>query len=246
MPRNNESFGIAAEVAIAKTFDVYINTKYEARAEENTVELLLKNDNIRKIFSKENIPIPIKHIAECQNPIDFILSDGSSLSVKSNQGRLGKVAPQNIGQPTCETYFSHLEEYLNNFVLEDYLRNNNLSNTYEGKSIAFKRISLMHTAEVVDMYWKNLFDCDYYIHFYNLGSQANPLNNYLFLQKEQPPIWNSSEFSFTQTLNSWNESNTLKYCGISIGEFQVHRNRNCFKLRFNVDGIIRLLNLGLI
>lgn len=246
MPINNESFGIAAEVAIAKTFNVDINPAYEARAEESTVELLLKNDCICKIFDKENIPTPVRHIAEGQNPIDFILSDNSSLSVKSNQGRLGKVAPQIIGQPTSETYFSHLEEYFKDFSLESYLQKYNLPNTYEGKSIAFKQISLTYTTEVVDMYWRNLFDCDYYLHFYNLENHANPFDNYLFLRKKQPPIWDSNKFSFTQTLDSWNESNTLKYCRITIGEFQVHRNRNCFKFRFNVDGIIRLLNSGCI
>lgn len=246
MPRNNESFGIAAEVAIAKTFNVKINPVYEARAEESIVELLLKNDSIRKIFSKENIPTPIRHIAEGHNPIDFILLNDASLSVKSNQGKLGKVAPQNIGQPTSETYFSYLEDHFNGFSLEDYLNRHNLPNTYEGKSVAFKQISIRHIAEVTDMYWRNLFDCDYYLHFYNLGSYANPLGNYLFLEKEQPPVWDSDKFSFTQTLDSWKESNTLKYCGVSIGEFQVHRNRNCFKFRFNIDGIVRLFNLGCI
>lgn len=246
MARNNESFGIATEVAIAKTFNVTISSAYEARAEEDIVDLLLKDDSIRKVFIKENIPNPTKHIAEKQNPIDFILSDGSSLSVKSNQGKLGKVAPQNIGQPTSETYFSYLENYFKQFSLIDYLKEQELNNTYENRAIAFKQISLSHTSEVVNMYWKNLFECDYYIHFYNLNVHANPLDNYLFLRKEQPPIWDNSKFTFTQSLDTWNESNTLKYCGISIGEFQVHKHRNCFKFRFNVDGIVKLAKLNYI
>lgn len=216
MPTNNESFGIAAEVAIAKTYNIDINPFYEARAEESVVELLLENDSIRKIFNKENIPTPIEHIAEGQNPVDFRLTDNSSLSVKSNQGRLGKAAPQSIGQPTSETYFSYLEHYFKEFSLEDYLNRHNLPNTYEGKSTAFKQISITHVAEVTDMYWKNLFDCNYYLHFYNLDNHANPLKNYLLLRKEEPPIWDSNKFSFTRTLDRWNESNTLKYCGISI------------------------------
>lgn len=240
MAKNNESFGVAAEVAIAKTFSVKINPAYAMRAEETIVGLLLKDNSIYNIFSKENIPFPAKHIAEKQNPVDFILSDGSTLSVKSNQGKLGKVAPQNIGQPTSETYFSYLENYFDGFILTDYLRKQNLDNTYANRALAFKQISIEHTADVVNMYWRNLFECDYYIHFYNLNTYANPLDNYLFLKKEQPPIWDGSKFTFTQSLSSWNESNTLKYCGISIGEFQVHRNRNCFKFRFNVDGIVKL------
>lgn len=240
MAKNNESFGVAAEVAIAKTFNVRINPAYQARAEEDIVDFLLKDNRIYQIFSKENIPSPAMHIAEKQNPIDFILSDGTSLSVKSNQGKLGKVAPQNIGQPTSETYFSYLENYFEDFSLVDYLRQQDLDNTYENRAIAFKQISITHTNDILNMYWKNLFECDYYIHFYNLNVYANPLDNYLFLRKKQPPVWDNNKFTFTQSLNTWNESNTLKYCGISIGEFQVHKHRNCLKFRFNIDGIMKL------
>lgn len=246
MAENNEAFGIATEVAIAKTFNIAINPAYAARAEENTVRLMLKDNSIYKIFIKEKIPFPSIHIAEKQNPVDFVLSDGSSLSVKSNKGKLGKVAPQNIGQPTSESYFSYLETHFVNFSLNDYLKRHGLKNTYQDKAFAFKQISLTHTAEVVNMYWKNLFDCDFYLHFYNLINYTNPLDNYIFLQKEQPPVWDNSKFTFTKSLSSWNESNTLKYCNISMGEFQVHNNRNCFKFRFNIDGVLRLINLGYI
>ena len=126
------------------------------------------------------------------------------------------------------------------------MKQHNLTNTYKDRSIAFKQISLKNTAKIVSMYWKNLFDCDYYLHFYNLNKYANPLNNYIFFQKKQPPIWDNNNFTFTQSLDSWNESNTLKYHNISIGEFQVHNKRNCFKFRFNIDGILRLIKLGYI
>lgn len=42
----------------------------------------------------------------------------------------------------------------------------------------------------------------------------------------------------------WNESNTVKYSNVSIGEFQVHNKRNCFKFRFNMDGINKLIESG--
>lgn len=49
-------------------------------------------------------------------------------------------------------------------------------------------------------------------------------------------------FSFTRlTLEEWNESNTVKYGGITIGEFQVHQNRNCFKFRFNMQNLLEIL-----
>ena len=33
----------------------------------------------------------------------------------------------------------------------------------------------------------------------------------------------------------------VKYDGITIGEFQVHKNRNCFKFRFNMQNLLNLL-----
>jgi hypothetical protein len=57
-------------------------------------------------------------------------------------------------------------------------------------------------------------------------------------EKSHSPNWDMKKISFTQTLASWNESCTVKYDGISIGEFQVHNNRNCFKFRFNFSGLI--------
>ncbi len=246
MAINNESIGISAEVAIAKSYGIPINPCYEVRSEKEIVDLLLKNDNVVKIFEREGIPKPIEHIAEGQNPIDFILVGGKTLSVKTNQKGLGKVAPQIIGQPTAETYFSYLERFFDGFSLCDTLAEENLRDTYENRSYIFKKISMNNTSLVVDMYWKNLFDCDYYLHFFNLDNYDNLLNNYLVLGKAQPPVWCNREFTFTQSLSNWNESNTLKYCGISMGEFQVHRNRNCFKFRFNMKGIMDLIDRKLI
>ncbi len=40
MAKNNESFGVAAEVAIAKTFGVKINPAYAMRAEETMFHLI--------------------------------------------------------------------------------------------------------------------------------------------------------------------------------------------------------------
>lgn len=241
MARNNESIGISAEVAIARSFGVEINKDYEARSENTIVDLLLNDNCINKIFKKENIPVPIKHIAEGQNPVDFNLKYNKTLSVKTNQDGLGKVAPQIIGQPTSQTYFDYLEKYFDNFNLRNELALENLNDTYENRSYIFKKYSIANIVDVIDMYWENLFDCDYYIHFFNLEKHCNPLENYVVLEKEMPPKWDESKFTFTQSLCSWNESNTLKYCGINIGEFQVHRNRNCFKFRFNIKGLIKLI-----
>ena len=56
--------------------------------------------------------------------------------------------------------------------------------------------------------------------------------------------WKREKFSFTkETIDKWNESNTVKYDGKTIGEFQVHNNRVCFKFRFQMQNLIDLLNI---
>ena len=175
MSINNEAIGISAEVAIAKSFDISINPHYEDRADKTIVDLLMKNNNVKRIFKKERIPDPVSHIAEGRSPIDFILTDNKSL--------LGKVAPQIIGQPTAETYFTYLEQYFSNFNVTEKLNAEGLKDTYKNRAYIFKKFSIDNIAAVTEMYWKNLFDCDYYLHFFNLYSYSNPLDNYVLLGK---------------------------------------------------------------
>lgn len=249
MAINNESIGISAEVAIAKSFDLEINPNYVARSEKEIVDLLLENDNIQTIFTKEKIPTPKRHIAENQNPVDFELYGNKTLSVKTNQNDIGRAAPQNIGQPTQITYFRYIQNnnIIPGFDINDALKNAELEDTYENRGKIFKCLSIQYIDVLINMYWKNMFDCDYLILFYNLENHANPLSNYrIFGKKGALPVWDKNKFSFTQTKDSWNESNTLKYCNISIGNFQVHQNRDCFKFRFDMKGIMKLINDKLI
>ena len=238
--KNNETTGISAEVAIARSFGVEINPRYEERADQKVVDLLLYDDCVKKIFKKEGLPKPVEHVAEGQNPVDFILEGGETLSVKSNQKALGRVAPQIIGQPSDKTYFEYIEKHFPDFNLSEELANEGMEDTYENRSYMFKKISMTRTLELLNMYWKRLFECDYYLHFFNLENGLDPLENYVLFEREEPPKWDENGFSFSQPLYRWKESITLKYQKVRIGEFQVHRNRNCFKFRFYMPGIIKI------
>ena len=56
MPYNNESMGISAEVAIAKSFGIYVNPYYEDRSEPEIVELLMIK--LIKFLKKKIFPNP--------------------------------------------------------------------------------------------------------------------------------------------------------------------------------------------
>ena len=54
--------------------------------------------------------------------------------------------------------------------------------------------------------------------------------------------WQKEKFTFTKTdISLWNESNTVKYDGLTIGEFQVHNHRSCFKFRFHLANLLTIL-----
>ena len=163
---NNEVIGISAEIAVADIFNVAIDSIYRTRGNEEIVNLLKKN--ISKIFSDENIPFPFKHVAEGQNPIDFILENGETLSIKTNKRQLGKVAPQIIGQPTNETYFFNMKDKFPNlteFDITNELKKRKVEDNYENRSKIFKEISIKYIDIIINEYWKNLVECDYLLFF---------------------------------------------------------------------------------
>lgn len=251
---NNEKIGISAEIAIADTFNIVVDNRYRTRGDKEIITLLQRG--ILNIFFEENIPIPSKHVAEDQNPIDFILENGETLSVKTNKRQLGKVAPQIIGQPSDETYFSHMKNELLDDIpefdnIENELKKRELEDNYENRSKIFKEISIKYIDIIIQEYWKNLVECDYLLFFYNIVDKNENISKnpeYIIVTKElELPNFKKENFSFTKTLENWNESNTIKYSvsnnekPISIGEFQVHKNRNCFKFRFNLKNILKIL-----
>ncbi len=232
-----EIIGISAEVAIADVYELPLNPNYRQRANEQIVAVTRRL--VPAIFEEEGIPDPIAHIAEGQNPIDFLLEGGTSLSVKTNQRKLGKSAPQNIGQPTASTFWTYFADMADGPVPDDY----------RGRSDMFKRVTIDRIDEIMVRYWENLFDCDFLLQFFDYldkDGNVNPGPDYIVFRKADSPRWRKQLFSFTQSTGSWNESNTVKYADRSIGEFQVHNNRDCFKFRFNMSGIADLVSEGLI
>lgn len=244
---NNETVGISAELAIADTFNVEVSPLYRVRGDEDIADSI--SVIIEDVFEQLNIPLPVEHIAENQNPVDFILENEQTLSVKSNQQRLGLVAPQVIGQPTSETYFAFLQDKFG-FDVNKELRRLRLPDTYENRAYIFKYFSMDNICMMLDVYWQYMFHCNHYLHIYNVLDRSGRLTNNpqcIALRNLPERVrWDPNLISFTQTVNSWSECNTLRYNCISIGQFQVHRNRNCLKFRFNIAGILKLIDRGLI
>ena len=236
---NNQQIVISAEIAIADTFNISLSENYRGRGVHDITNTI--RPIITDIFSQNNIPLPIKHAAENQNVVDFILENNQTLSVKTNKQKLGKAAPQKIGQASSNTWYSILAERLDIAYIPT---------AYSEKVKLFKIIALTRIEQLLCIYWEYMFDCDFLVHIFNVvDSKDVPTTDpkYIVIRKTSSPIWDPAKITFTKaTVAEWNESNTVKYeyDGIAIGEFQVHNNRDNFKFRFNMAGIYRLMTEG--
>ncbi len=232
---NNETFGITAEKTICDIYKLKYPNSFLNRYSPNLQSQL--EDVAREAFSE--IPKPIKYCGSesgerggnSKSSYDFILKGDETLSLKTNIGKM--VCPPEIGQPgssTCYFYFSDL--------------------TKETKidSVIFKTMVFEYIEKMIPRYLKHLFDSDYLLRIYEDKEKSKdnlPHFKYQIIEKNYGinSIWQKSKFTFSKkTIEEWNESNTVYYDGITLGEFQIHTNRNCFKFRFNFKNLVFIID----
>lgn len=213
MNGNNESIGITAEYLLCKYFNISCNID-EKR--------IIKNDKLEeliKLFPKDLLKT-YEHIGYKNNSTDFLLDNEKTLSVKTTKSKIKKLCPALIGQLSSVKKFN--ERFNTNF-------------TCSFNDTIFKQYIIDNIDKLFIKYIDNLFCCDYlfYIDLHGNKTDIFTKNKIIDIDKKL--------FTFTKTKENWNESNTLKYNMISIGEFQIHKNRNCFKFRFLFKGLLSII-----
>lgn len=227
---NNEVYGISAEISLCDVYDIPVNDNYRKRSDSFIVEKL---HTVSEDFKDRSGLLLNQHIAEGGNPHDF-LAGSETISIKSNKNNIGRISPQVIGQCTSNSFYYPFIELCDNYS-DDYL-----SLSYSQQAYIFKKTVMGNLPAMLDSYWDYMNNSDYFVLYYHITSD-NPKCN--LIDVTQKPLWGNYELSTTRSLSEWNESNTIKLDNKSIGEFQVHNNRNNFKFRFNLKG---LLDLGII
>ena len=231
---NTETLGITAEKTICDIFGLKYPSNFFKRY---SVELQYQIEAcIRNAFNY--LPVPIEHSGstvgsrggKSKCSFDFKLYGNQTLSVKTNIGKM--VCPPEVGQPndkTCYLYFGNLIE-------EDHIDNT-----------IFKKMVFEHVEDMLPIYISHMFDSDYLLRIFvdkdNL-KYSSSIYNYEIVKKNLGAsfAWDRNKIGFSKkTIEKWNESNTLYYEGVSIGEFQVHNHRNCFKFRFNFRNLMLVL-----
>lgn len=223
-----ETLGITAEKVICDIFGLPVPNEYQNRFSE------LLSSEIRPVIYEafKYLPKVIMSTgtergergenSKCS--YDFLLEGKKTLSLKTNTGKM--VCPPEVGQPSASTCYLYFKDYIEeNEVTAD----------------SFKKMVYSHIADIMPIYVSHLFDSDFLLWIYKRN------NHYDFkifgLDFAKSFVWEPKCFEFTKpSIEQWNESNTVKYLGKSIGEFQVHKNRSCFKFRFNIENLESLIN----
>lgn len=226
----NETLGMSAEAAICDLFELPKPDSFKTRVMKSYIDKLMPV--LDRAFGE--VPTPIRHSGstagkrgeQSKCSYDFVLEGNLTLSLKTNKGRM--VCPPEVGQPgskTCLLYFKDFFEEGTKEVTRDN----------------FKRMVLGNIEKIMPIYVEHLFDSDWLLWIY----EEKDGFEYRAINKNNIKVftWEKDRFSFTKSsLEEWNESNTVKYDGMLIGEFQVHRNRNSYKFRFNMKNLLDIVS----
>ena len=254
--RTNETIGQTVEQAIAD------NARLDSGIASSRIDPILLPP-LRAITQHLNQEFLFKEAIGVKNTkVDFTVEDApmgpGTVSVKSSY-RDDKVCPQVIGQTTKEKYMAHFnipmpetkdtekaikqhfladpvtvcDQMLQNLNCCDYIIH--VSGSLVKRAPTLGTLIGSETSSYIDKCKNNDLEiCP----THTLGN----LNvNWFHKSILEGFVWDSSLFSFTKTLDTWNESCTVKYNGISIAEFQIHKKRNSAKFRFRMKALIGII-----
>lgn len=227
---NNETLGMSAESAICEQFNLAQPASFRTRCSAAIKRELAPV--VKEAFKV--VPKAIKHTGsesgargeQSKCSYDFVLEGNLTMSLKTNKGKM--VCPPEVGQPGAKTCLEYFKDFFP-------------ANLQEVTNEEFKKMVYKHIADIMPIYVEHLFDSDWLLWIY-LEKER-----YTFRVISQSDIkeykWLKENFTFTKpTIEQWNESNTVKYGGLTIGEFQVHTHRSCFKFRFNLANLLTLIH----
>ena len=223
---NNESFGITCEYILCKLYNLSNNLKSRINNQYIIELTLILNKFKLELLRTYNLKC-IEYIGYNNNMHDFICKNIKSklnytLSLKSNTNYNKLVCPQVIGQCT----FNSLVKYI-----QSYKKNIKINTKYQLKRFIKNNLLFMF-----NIYFKNLFCCDYLLWVYK-----NKEITYRLIKKPKALKIKSNLLKLNKNITKWTESNILKYHNKSIGVFQMHNNRNCIKFRFYMNNLLDLI-----
>lgn len=216
---NTEEVGITTEKIICKIVNTVFKTK-RGNTDENVYKEI-ENDIRMTIGDRLVRKGRWEHIGNENKDSDFRVS-GRTISIKTNISG-DKICPQRIGQQTLNTFNKYFKECI---------RTND----------EFKVYFMNNIERLLEEYIRNVFICDETICIlYNEGIIYE-------ITRETEIRIREGITRTTRSIEEWNESNTIRREIsnelVTIGEIQIHKNRNGLKFRFSLKGILRMIKEG--
>jgi hypothetical protein len=228
---NNETFGMTFQYAVCQKYKLENNLSVE-RIDKSLLKSFLDGKIISQIFRGKK-PIKFlstskdftsKYIKRC--PHNFLLENNQTFSIRTFKGDRKMFAPKVVGQAGDDT-FNHFFGHLS---------------SVEVSRANFKEFCLKHIDEmlpiIVDYALVSDYNCWLYL-------EEDTFKYEIHKRDDLPELtYDYSKFTFSKpTVIGWNESNTIKYNGISIVEIQLHSNRTGFKIRLHRENFTQLLKV---
>lgn len=238
--KNNETFGMSCEKAICELFKDTngINKIDEKRVDREIINKI--KPFLISLFEKHKISKLI-YTGCYEDKVDFIDTNNKTYSLKTNQKKSTKIAPQIIGQPSKLKF---------NQLIYSKLKADNEPDKLE-KNEDIKKWIIENIKKLLILYFENLLCCDYLIYIKEQKNNYNVFCSNLSITKNDfEKIIKDKVIFFSKNKDNWNESNTVKINmeslnkknkNLSIGEFQFHKNRDCIKFRFNINSLLEII-----
>lgn len=221
--KTNETAGMSCEKAICISNNDENQSKICIdRCDEELVKKLVEPFTQ---FQKDNSISTLTYTGYSDNKTDFVDVNGKTYSIKSNIRKNGKVCPQVIGQPTKRKFIENVYNPINNLEQDTSISETDIKQNF------FK-----YTDQYLNLYFQYLFCCDYIIHIFITEKETK-----FKLIDKMKFTFEKEKITFSNTCENWKEGITIKYDNVSIGEFQLHRNRDSIKFRFIIDNLLTFL-----
>ena len=222
--QNNEAFGITCEYITCNLYNLENNLK-DRIITRNLEKLTKKLTQFKKEFGEKYKQDIIGFNGFKNDSVDFVCKNDKMLSMKSNFKKSGLVCPQTIGQPTKKSFVKHMKKF------EEFKDIN-----FEPTSKNVKVFYMENMKILVKKQFEHMFCCDYTTWVY--GDKEGDFD-YKIIEKENIEYpFTEDLFTFSQTIETWNECITLKYNDIPIASIQNHKNRDCIKFRFYINKVL--------
>jgi hypothetical protein len=215
-----EDLGKKFEMGICMLYGIEYDGKYKYSMED-AEKLKDRLTNLTNVF-----PHKLKHTAKNGSQYDFTGEEDETIKLSAKTTKKdGKVCPQVIGQPSKKKFCEFFNVDIN-FTLEQ-----------------IKEYIEANVDKMLNIYFDLTFDCP--ILYYNQKRdvlQLVKLTNANANGEHQKINWSELiiEFSHKKKNKAWGESSTISINNVTIGEFQVHNNRDCIKFRWVFENLLKI------